>query len=332
MSRPEVIPINRLMSVEELNHRIKTKEKDVKILKRLYFIKFRYDGDSVESADEKVVITKRIGYIWQERWNENRYDGIIPRYASGRPSKLSQQQKNDLEQLLKQKETWTTKEVRDQILEKFKKQIYIILRDMGMNFAKPYPHGYRRPSDAEDILKKLPKIDQNTVIGFLDETSPQTSANTQRLWSFGKPTICKNTTKIKANAFGFYAINGISAIDFDPNSKKESVCDFLKTIWKANIGKKIILILDSFSSHKDTRKFAEEHGINLVYLPPYSPNLNPIEFIWKSIKREVSCEFIRDVDHMKNLIRENFCRFSVKHSFAANWIDAFLDNRLSIIS
>jgi len=161
MSRPEVIPINRQMSVEELNSRIKNIEKDVKILKRLYFIKFRYDGDSVERAAEKVGITKRIGYIWQERWNEKGYEGIIPRYAGGRPSKLSQQQKNDLEQLLKQKETWTTKEVRDQILEKFNveytlKQIYIILRDMGMNFAKPYPHDYRRPSDAEDILKKTP--------------------------------------------------------------------------------------------------------------------------------------------------------------------------------
>jgi len=147
------------MSVEELNRRIKSIEKDAKILKRLYFIKFRYDGDSVERAAEKVGVTKRIGYIWQERWNEKGYEGIIPRYAGGRPSKLSQQQKNDLEQILKQKETWTTRAVRDQILEKFNaeynlKQIYIILRDMGMNFAKPYPHDYRRPSDAEDILQK----------------------------------------------------------------------------------------------------------------------------------------------------------------------------------
>jgi putative transposase len=183
-------------------------------------------------------------------------------------------------------------------------------------------------------LKKLPKMDQNTVIGFLDETSPQTTANTQRLWSFGKPTICKNTTKIKANAFGFYSLNGISVIDFEPDSKIKSVCDFLKTIWEANIGKNIILILDNFSSHKakSTRKFAEDHGINLIYLPPYSPDLNPIEFIWKSIKREVSREFIRDIDHMKNLILENFYRFSAKRSFAANWIEVFLTDELSIIS
>ena len=159
VSKPEKIPIQKLMSIEELNRRIKTIEKDTKILKRLYFVKFRYNGDSVEKASEKVGVTKRVGYIWQDRWNNNGYDGIIPRYAGGRPSKLTQQQKNELRRLLAQKENWTTKEVKDLISKEFNvdytlKQIYIILRDLGMNFGKPYPRDYRRPPNAEDILKK----------------------------------------------------------------------------------------------------------------------------------------------------------------------------------
>lgn len=93
MSKKEKIPIQRLMNIEELSRLIKTVEKDVKILKRLYFVKFRYDGDSVEKASEKVGVTNRIGYIWQGRWNEKGYEGMIPRYAGGRPSKLTQQQK-----------------------------------------------------------------------------------------------------------------------------------------------------------------------------------------------------------------------------------------------
>jgi transposase len=31
----------------------------------------------------------------------------------------------------------------------------IILKKFKMNHAKPYPHDYRRPKDAEDLLKKL---------------------------------------------------------------------------------------------------------------------------------------------------------------------------------
>ena len=66
----------------------------------------------------------------------------------------------------------------------------------------------------------------DTIIGFFDESSPQTTANTQRMWSFRKPTIYKNTTKLKANSFGFYALNGNSVIDFKERSKKEYVCEF----------------------------------------------------------------------------------------------------------
>jgi len=128
-------------------------------LKRLYFIKFRYSGDSVEKPSEKVGVTKRIRYIWQNRWNEKGYDGIIPRYAGGRPSKISDQQKSELEKILRRKESWTTKEIKDVISREFNvdyslKQIYIILRDMGMNFGKPYPRDYRRPTNAEEMLKK----------------------------------------------------------------------------------------------------------------------------------------------------------------------------------
>ena len=159
MSRREEIPIQRLMNIEDLNRKIKSVEKDVKILKRLYFIKFRYSGDSVEKTSEKVNVTKRIGYIWQNRWNEKGYDGIIPRYAGGRPSKISDQQKSELEKILRRKESWTTKEIKDVISREFNvdyslKQIYIILRDMGMNFGKPYPRDYRRPTNAEEMLKK----------------------------------------------------------------------------------------------------------------------------------------------------------------------------------
>ncbi|RZB32222.1 MAG: hypothetical protein AEth_00545 [Candidatus Argoarchaeum ethanivorans] len=165
------------------------------------------------------------------------------------------------------------------------------------------------------------------MIGFFDETSPQTTSNTQRLWSFTKPVICKNTTKLRANTFGFYALNGNSVIDFKENSKKESICEFFGEIRSKNPGKTIVIILDNFSSHraKDTTKFTEENGIVLVFLPPYSPDLNPIEFIWKSIKKVISREFIVDLNHMKEIISDKFRKYSSQISFAKGWIEKFID-------
>lgn len=164
------------------------------------------------------------------------------------------------------------------------------------------------------------------VLGFFDECSPQTTANTQRLWSFGKPKIRKNTTKIRANTFGFYPLNGQSVIDFKENSKKESVCEFFGLIRDKNPGKDIILILDNFRSHwaNKTRSKAKELDISLVFLPPYSPDLNPIEYIWKSIKRGLSPLFIESAEHLKGVIRGLFKRLSRRLSFASAWVKQFL--------
>ena len=160
MTRPEEISIKRHMSFEELNKRIKTLEKDTKVLQRLYFIKYRYERKSMAKSAQLVGITRYVGYIWQKRWNEDGYAGLIPRYGGGRPSKLSEEQKEEIINLLKQKNTWTTKEVRDLIREHFNveyslKQIRVILKKAGMNYAKPYTYDYRRPQNAEERLKKL---------------------------------------------------------------------------------------------------------------------------------------------------------------------------------
>jgi hypothetical protein len=64
-----------------------------------------------------------------------------------------------------------------------------------MKYAKPFALDYRRPLNADRIFKKIPQIDINTIVGFLDELSPQTTANTQPLSSFEKPVIFKNTTR-----------------------------------------------------------------------------------------------------------------------------------------
>ena len=44
MARPENIAINRHITAEELLKRIKSLEKDTKVLQRLYFIKYRYEA------------------------------------------------------------------------------------------------------------------------------------------------------------------------------------------------------------------------------------------------------------------------------------------------
>lgn len=164
------------------------------------------------------------------------------------------------------------------------------------------------------------------VIGFLDESSPQTTSNTVRLWSFNKPAIVKNTGHIKANTFGFYTLNGVSVVDFHEESKKENVCLFLEKVREHNAGARIIILIDNFRSHHalDTLEYAEMLDIHLVFLPPYSPDLNPIELIWKDVKKVISTNFIISKEEMRTLINETYTELSKKLSYANAWIDKFL--------
>lgn len=48
-----------------------------------------------------------------------------------------------------------------------------------------------------------------------------------------------------------------------------------------------LVVMDNLGAHKDVRvrPLIEEVGANVVYLPPYSPDLNPIELAWTKVKR-----------------------------------------------
>ncbi|VUT26234.1 MAG: Integrase core domain protein [Candidatus Methanolliviera sp. GoM_asphalt] len=139
--------------------------------------------------------------------------------------------------------------------------------------------------------------------------------------------IKKNTAKKeRVNSFGFYALNGESVYSTKDSSKKEDVIEFLEEMRDKNRGKRIVVILDNFSSHRSfkTKKAVKDLGIVLVFLPPYSPDLNPIEFIWKSIKRELSSIFLMCKEEVKRVVEVLFHAFSSSLSFANGWIEKFL--------
>ncbi|MDD2754698.1 MAG: hypothetical protein PHS80_04120 [Methanothrix sp.] len=79
-------------------------------------------------------ITKRVVYIWQDRWNKWSYEGLIPQYAGGRSSKLTDAKKGQLVQLPKQDDTWTAEEVRVLIFKEFR----IILKNIGIKCANHF--------------------------------------------------------------------------------------------------------------------------------------------------------------------------------------------------
>ena len=82
----------------------------------------------------------------------------------------------------------------------------------------------------------------------------------------------------------------------------EGTCDaslfnvWLKQMLIPNLTPGQILILDNASFHKsaESQKLVEAAGCKILFLPPYSPDLNPIEKYWANMKKKVR-ELLREV-------------------------------------
>ena len=66
-----------------------------------------------------------------------------------------------------------------------------------------------------------------------------------------------------------------------------------------------IVVMDNLSSHKSERvkELVEAVGANVWYLPPYSPDLNPIEMMWSKVKEFLRATAARTKEALYEAIR-----------------------------
>lgn len=99
----------------------------------------------------------------------------------------------------------------------------------------------------------------------------------------------KYTDRKSCKVAGSYSLtdNGVDDLYFMENSRKETIVKCLESLRRRNPKGTILLIIDNFSSHRSdlVKDAAKELNIELCYLPPYSPQLQPIEKVWKEMKR-----------------------------------------------
>ena len=82
------------------------------------------------------------------------------------------------------------------------------------------------------------------------------------------------------------------------------VCSMLQKIAHEYSGKEVHLILDNARHQKChiVQELAMQLDIQLEYIPPYSPNLNLVERVWKFVKGEISSKYYDNFDTFKQTI------------------------------
>ena len=141
-----------------------------------------------------------------------------------------------------------------------------------------------------------------------------------------------NSGRNRLNVLGAYSPDDHTLISIDGTEScdAEMVCRLLRKVRAANPGQVLLLVLDNvrYQRTRRVRALARRLGIRLLFLPPYSPNLNLIErfspFLRKKIMRNTYyatfAEFRAAIqkllanlssytDELKTLMTENFHLF-----------------------
>ncbi|NJL98470.1 MAG: IS630 family transposase [Synechococcaceae cyanobacterium SM2_3_2] len=145
---------------------------------------------------------------------------------------------------------------------------------------------------------------------FIDETAfwIGMSRDVARSLS-GKKALCLRQfyEGRKMTLIGAIKKEGVVATRLIKNSMKgKDFLDFLEIELIPKLSSGDVTIMDNLSSHKmeGIQELAEEKGVRIEYLPPYSPDFNPIEMMWSVIKAFVRLYCTRLLHTRGNSLRE----------------------------
>jgi len=146
----------------------------------------------------------------------------------------------------------------------------------------------------ERRFKKKLKHNKDSVVLVADEMNLNQETKTKNVWYFKNqaPII---QAKTKGESQNFYGALNIktgrhTAITADRQNSKWSI-KFLKRLAKFYQGRKIFLIWDNAGWHKSkaVRRFLKStKQFELFNFPPYSPEFNPQEQVWKALRQNIT--------------------------------------------
>jgi transposase len=210
----------------------------------------------------------------------------------------------------------------------------------GFSYKKP--KGMPCKADAElqkqfiekyNQLKK--KFGKKEPILFMDAVHPTQSTKLSYGWiRMGKTKHVGTTaSRTRLNIVGAIQLNHIGeAITSQYETiNAKSIMNFMDKIREKYGTKKVNLILDQSGYNRSSLlpEYAEKCNINLHFLPPYSPNLNPIERLWKVMNEKVrNNRFFKGAKDFKEAIN---CFFNDILPSIGNDLDGRINDNFQIL-
>jgi transposase len=281
-------------------------QKEKRLADRIKAVLMLHNGFTYTQIELALLLDEITVRRYALKFNKSGINGLLEMKYVGGQSKLYFAQRNQLKQYLQFHTLATVTEIVSHIHKTYGVKYSIVgatklLHKLGFVYKKPKIVPGKSDKERQQqfldsynqIKKELGTKDQ---IYFVDSTHP--SHNTQLAYGWilkGKANdkfIKTNNGRNRLNLNGALSLNDKSALILDEKTvNSESTIRLLNAISQKQKHGKAYLILDNASHHhaKIVRGWLLHHPrFKLIFLPPYSPNLNLIERLWKFFHKQIT--------------------------------------------
>lgn len=289
----------------KLNH------KTLEELRRMAVRRVIEDKESPSEVAADFGFCRNYLYPWLRKFAEEGWDALCEKIAEGPQPKLTDKQRQQVRRWIVGRDPrqygfefglWTRRIVADLIARKLGMEIGLtavgrLLAQLNITAQKPLRRAYERDPQEVDkwVQKTYPKLrvrarKHGAKIFFLDEAGFSSEPNLGRTYGLKGQTPVVSTTGQRQK------INAISAIsargefwcqEYSGKLNAARFVEFLKDFMKGR-SYRVYWVVDGHPSHKAklVKEYVRSTGgrLELHFLPPYAPDLNPDEFVWQYVK------------------------------------------------
>lgn len=318
---------------------------NLRLYKIVQCLLMRHEGRSVQEIAELVRVKVRTVYEWIGRFLRERFNWLCGKHyqGRGRKSKLTQAQREELGRLIDKGPVeagfdmgvWTSAMIQEVIQREFGvlyacRYICSLLKKLKISYKKAtfVPDKVddekwqkTRKTWKEETWPEILRLAEETgaVILFGDEASFRQWGSLAYTWGRrGKKSSVKTCGKRKSlKMFGTIELQDgdFQYMECEGRYNGDTYLTFLKQLL-TRYSRPIILIEDGAPYHhrKDVTAFKnalKAQGRLFAYkLPPYSPDLNPIEKLWRNTKHTgTHCKYFPTFESLRTAVLNAFKKY-----------------------
>ena len=323
---------------KDIEHRHRV-ERDGRVRDRIKAVLLKSEGWTNEDIAQALRIHAETVCQHLRDWCQERK---LKPENGGSQSKLTQEQTHALDAHLQHTTYTTVMEICAYVLRVFNVQYTVSgltkwLREHDFRYKQPKAvpakvDGQKQEEFIESYLHLLETTPANEPIVFIDAAHPTMATKISYGWikkGIDKP-IAQTASRTRVNVIGAIELKTMNVVShFAQTVNAQTMLAFFDSLKQAYPQAATIhVILDQSGYHRsqDLKDGAASQNIVLHYLPPYSPNLNPIERLWKIMNEKVRNNvFFKSAQDFRTAIALFFSETipNIKTSLAARINDNF---------